>query len=146
MKVILMQNVPSLGKKFDEIEVKPGYANHYLIPHGVAVVANNAGKKFVEDVKAESAANLEQQTKDATLLKGELEANVLTFTLKADPNGDSIGHVTNKVLLSEINKDGKKINKFMFAKNYQLGFGEHEIKLDIFGDVVATVKVVVKNA
>ncbi len=146
MKVILMQNVPSLGKKFDEIEVKPGYANHYLIPHGVAVVANNAGQRFVAEVKAENEANLEQQTKDATLLKGELESNVLTFTLKADPNGEAIGHITNKVLLSEINKESKKINKFMFAKNYQLGFGEHEVKLDIFGDVIATVKVVVKNA
>lgn len=146
MKIILMQNVPSLGKKFDEVNVKPGYANHYLIPHGVAVVANQAGKNFAASIKAEHDANIEKQTKDATLLKGELEANTLTFTLKADPNGDAIGHITNKVLLSEINKESKKINKFMFAKHYQLGFGEHEVKLDLYGDVIATVKVVVKAA
>ena len=50
MKVILKENIPSLGYKDDVVEVKSGYGRNYLIPQGLAVIASDSAlKRLAED-------------------------------------------------------------------------------------------------
>ena len=47
MEIILKKDVVGLGYKNDTVKVKPGYGRNYLIPQGIAVIANDANKKIV---------------------------------------------------------------------------------------------------
>ena len=62
MKVILTQDIPSLGVKTDLVDVKPGYARNYLIPQGKALPASDANLR-----------RLQQQTKHQDLKSGRLK-------------------------------------------------------------------------
>jgi len=55
IELLLIQSVDHLGKQGDVVEVKPGYAKNYLIPHGLATVASDHHKRMVEKHKAKLA-------------------------------------------------------------------------------------------
>ena len=72
MEVILIKDIENLGYANDIVNVKPGYANNYLIPQGYAKAATAAAKKIL-------AENLKQRAhKDAKLLADAVE-NIKTL-------------------------------------------------------------------
>ena len=56
IQVVLHQDVENLGNSGDVVKVRPGYARNYLIPRGLAVVANKASIARVEDIKKAAKA------------------------------------------------------------------------------------------
>lgn len=55
MKIILLKDVKGVGQRFEEKNVSDGYAANFLFPKQLAVIADEAGKRRAEQVKAESA-------------------------------------------------------------------------------------------
>ena len=64
MKVILLQDVKGVGKKFEEKEVSDGYAMNFLIPHKLALMADKAGIAKVEQLKKQSEAKKAEEEKE----------------------------------------------------------------------------------
>ncbi|MCZ8216354.1 MAG: 50S ribosomal protein L9, partial [Cyclobacteriaceae bacterium] len=94
MEVILKTDVAGLGYKNDVVKVKPGYANNYLIPSGVALVATDSNKRMVaENIRqmAHKAAKLKQ---DADALAQNIGDLTLTIGTKAGETGRIFGAVT----------------------------------------------------
>ncbi|MDZ4185324.1 MAG: 50S ribosomal protein L9, partial [Desulfuromonadales bacterium] len=73
MNIILTENVEGLGKIGDQLVVKPGYARNYLVPQGLAVMANLKNLKELEHNKRQLAHKVQKQLQDAELLKAQIE-------------------------------------------------------------------------
>lgn len=114
MQVILIKDVDKLGYANDIVDVKPGYANNYLIPSGYAKAATASAKKVL-------AENLKQRAhKDAKILAdaqalAEKIANLpLLFTVKAAASGKIFGSITTAMIsealaAKDVNVDKKDI-------------------------------------
>jgi len=96
MEIILLENIDKVGAKHDVVKVKDGYGRNYLIPKGMALLANKAnmarlgGLKKVAAKKEEARVGLYKEW--ANTLKG----NKLTITAKAGESGRLFGSVSSQ--------------------------------------------------
>lgn len=109
MEIILLKDMDKVGYKHDIVKVKPGYARNYLIPQGLAIVANDPNRaKLAELIRIEDekeAARLEEYQVIADQLKKlDLEIGAKTGT-----TGKIFGSVTN-IQLSQALRDKHEID------------------------------------
>lgn len=145
MDIILKENVDGLGIIGEQVSVKPGYARNYLLPKGLAIVADMSSVKELEHQKRQLARKLEKATKDAEAIKARIEKVACEFTQRAGEEGKLFGSVTSMDIESKLTDAGIEIDR----KKIQLSeaiktLGEHEVSVKLDAGVVATVKVVVK--
>ena len=95
MEIILKQDVINLGYKDDIVTVKNGYANNYLLPQGLAIIATPANKKMHEETLRQRAFNEEKLRKDAEPLKAALAGKSVRIATKVGENGQLFGSVNN---------------------------------------------------
>ena len=95
MEIILKQDVINLGYKDDIVTVKNGYANNYLLPMGMAIIATPANKKMREETIRQRAFKEEKLRKDAETLKAALDGKVVRIATKVGENGQLFGAVNN---------------------------------------------------
>ena len=116
MEVILLKDVDNLGIKFDVVAVKPGYGRNYLIPQGLAQVANVSNKKHVEEVKKQQSAKFAKLIEDYKQLAEKLKASKIIVGAKSGASGKLFGSVTNIQVAEALKKqfdltvDRKKIH------------------------------------
>ncbi|HNE83837.1 MAG TPA: 50S ribosomal protein L9, partial [bacterium] len=79
MKVILKQNVDTLGQAGEIVDVKPGYARNFLVPKGFAMVATKANEAAFENEKRMIAARLAREKALAQEMVQKLEAISVTI-------------------------------------------------------------------
>jgi large subunit ribosomal protein L9 len=132
MKVILLENVPSLGKAGDLVKVSDGYGRNYLIPQKKAIVATEKSVKAMEHQKRLVQQRMEKAKKDAEKLGRQIENLSCTFTKTVGESGKLFGSVTsmdveNYLKENGIGVDRKKISLEEPIKN--LGMFTVPIKL-----------------
>ena len=93
MDIILLQDMDKVGEKHDIVKVKDGYGRNFLIPKGMAVVANDSNRrKYASIVRAldkrETARLGEYKT-----LAAQLDGKTVTITAKAGSSGKLFGSV-----------------------------------------------------
>lgn len=111
MKIILNQDVPSLGEIGDVKEVAPGYARNFLLPRGLAVAYNTKTVQSFEKRKTEIEAFKEQKRKSSASLKEKLEMEDLAIVMPAGANGKLYGAVTNATVADELLKKGIEVDR-----------------------------------
>ena len=148
MKVILLQDVKSQGKKGDIINVSDAYARNQLIPKGLGVEANN---KTLNDLKLQNkhADKVAEENYQAALQLAEnLKDKSVEVKMKAGEGGRTFGSVSTK----EISQAAKEqLNLELDKKKMQLKdsiktFGVYEVPIRIHPKVTATLKVKVTEA
>lgn len=144
VNIILKENVDGLGIIGDLVSVKPGYARNYLVPQGLAILANERNVKELEHQKRQMSRKLEKVTKDAEAVKARIEKLSCEFTQRASEEGKLFGSVTSMDLEEKIQAGGIEIDR----KKIQLGepiktLGEHQVSIKLGAGVVAELKVVV---
>ena len=141
MRVILLSDVPKVGKKGDVKEVADGYARNYLIARGLAVADSNASRKILEKQNAEAAKLDEQKRAEAKQLARELEDKTLTFKVKAK-DGRVSGSISTKQIEEELKKEGIVIDKRKIKDNEPLNeLGTFDIRVELYKDVIGKIKV-----
>ncbi len=95
MEIILLQDVTNLGYKDDIVKVKNGYANNYLLPQGMAIIATPANKKMHAETLRQRAFKEEKLRKDAETLKAALDGKNVRLTTKVGENGQLFGAINN---------------------------------------------------
>jgi large subunit ribosomal protein L9 len=138
MKVILKQNVPSLGKAGSLVKANDGYARNYLIPQGLAIEANEKNIKLFEHEKKNVLRNLEKETKSAKELAAALSDVTLTFTRKMGEQDKIFGSVTTKDIESALEEKGYKISRKMIVHEHGehiKALGEFKVKIKLTHDV-----------
>ena len=117
MKVILKENVASLGYKDDIVEVKDGYGRNYLIPQGKAIIASNAAVKQLEENQRQRAHKLAKIKQEAEDLVTSLEGLRLTIGAKTSSTGTVFGSVNALQIAEALLKEGHEIDrKIIFLK------------------------------
>ena len=111
MKVILKEDINNLGYKDDIIEVKNGYANNYLIPKGLAIMATKSAKKVLEENLKQRAHKEEKIRQDAESIAEQLKNKEIKVGAKTSSKGKIFGSVTNIQLADAINKKGFDIDR-----------------------------------
>ena len=105
MKVILTKDLKGSGKAGDLVDVKDGFAKNFLLPKGLAKVADNMG---LNEIKTKNDALLYKKKKeeeDAKNLAKKLDGVTVLITAKAGENGKLFGSVTSKEIAEKINSD-----------------------------------------
>jgi large subunit ribosomal protein L9 len=144
MKVILRQDIDELGLEGTVVTVKEGYARNYLVPKGLALVANSANIKLIEMQKKKIEVNRLKAKEDAMKVATDLESLVITISQKVGEEDKLYGSVTTMDIADEMEKKGFSIDrkKLVLEKPIKT-LGEFEVKVKLHPLVVGTVKITV---
>ena len=95
MEVILREDVPTLGTIGDIVRVKPGFARNYLLPRGLAVVADRRNVHALEHQQRLAAEKRERERRQALSVAEKLSHVRVTIKARAGEEGKLFGSVTN---------------------------------------------------
>jgi large subunit ribosomal protein L9 len=140
MEVILREDVEHLGAMGEVVRVKPGYARNYLLPRGLAVVADRRSLAVLDHERRLVDAKRAREKKVATLVADQAEGLVLEITARAGEEDRLYGSVTNidieRLLRARgVNVDRRKIDLDDPIKR----LGTYRITVGIAHDVKATI-------
>ena len=147
MKVILLKDVKNVGKKDEIVEVSDGYGRNYLLRNKLAVLASEKAMEILSDQKKQQQAFLEEKKQEAIALKEKIEKIVLTFQIKSGKDGKLFGSVSTDKICELMQKQyniALDKRKFIDKENIT-SLGTYDLKIELFKDVIATVKVKVTN-
>ena len=142
MEVILKQDVTGLGYKNDTVKVKPGYGRNYLIPNGVALIANESNKRRIaEDIRqaAHKAAKLKQDAEAIAAKIGEMSVEIRT---KAGETGKIFGAVTSLQVSDALKAKGFDVDRKKISfKEQPKELGTYTALLDLHKEVKHNISV-----
>lgn len=146
MKVILLQDVKSLGKKDDIVEVNEGYARNYILPKKFGVEANGKNLNDIKLKKANEEKKAAERLNEAKEYAKEVESKTVIVKIKTGEGGKIFGSVSSKEIATEakaqhgMELDKKKIQLAEPVKS--LGTVKVPVKLHPQVTAELTVKVV----
>lgn len=145
MKVILKENIDTLGHIGDIVKVAPGYARNYLLPKGFAVEATEKNAKALEHVVRQMAYKKDKVLQSAKSLVAKLEELTIELVHQAGEAGKLFGSVTNMEIAANLKEKGFDIDRktIVLAEPIKQ-LGEYTVPVKIHPEVSATLKVIVK--
>ncbi len=138
MQVILKKDVENLGYANDIVSVKPGYANNYLLPQGLATVATESAKKVLAENIKQRAHKEAKILADAKELAAKIEAFAIVISAKAE-EGRIFGSVTSTDLAEAIAAKGVEVDRKNITVEPIKQVGEYEAVVKLHKDVKATI-------
>lgn len=147
MKVILTQDVKSLGKKGDLVNASDGYARNYLFPKGLAVEANASAMNEFNNRENAKKFHKAEELKAANELAAKLEGKTFKLKAKAGANGKLFGSVTSKDVAKQIKADiNVDIDKRKIVMEDMKAFGTVQAEIKVYQGISAKVFVQVSEA
>jgi ribosomal protein L9 len=143
MKVVLLEDVKSLGKKGDIVEVSEGYARNFIIPKKKGVEANQENLNTLKLQKANEEKIAKEKLEAAKEFAAKLNEASVSLTIKGGKDGRTFGSVSSKEIEEAIKSQlGLEIDKkkLVIAEPIKT-FGNHEVKVKLHKDVTAALKV-----
>ena len=142
MQVILLENVPSLGKAGDLVKVSDGYGRNYLIPQKKALLATEKSLKVVEHQKRQVQHRLDKGKKDAEKLGQEIEKLSCTFSKTVGESGKLFGSVTSMDIENYLKENGIDIDrKKIILEEPIKNLGMFTVSIKLSAEVTAQLKV-----
>ena len=143
MKVILLEDVKSLGKKGQIVDVSDGYARNFIIPKKKGVEATSANLNTLKLQKANEEKIAQENLDNAIALSKKLEQVTVDLKIKVGEGGKLFGSVSSKEIAAALQEqhqlevDKKKIVLEEPIKE----LGVHTVKIKLHKDVAANVTV-----
>ena len=122
MKVILLQELKGKGGEGDVVDVAPGFANNYLLPQKLAILATKGNLKQLEQRKHNIAKREENRIADAEKMKAALEGATVKVEAKVGEEGQLFGSVTAVMVADAIKAATEEASKAFYPiaeKMYQ---------------------------
>ena len=143
MKVVLKQDVKSIGKKDGMYEVSDGYARNFLFPRKLAVPADAAAVNEVKTKAAAQEPHKAEELAQAKAVAARLEGKTVSIQAKAGQGGRLFGSVTAKDIAQAVSKNlGEQVDKRKIVLDSDIKtFGTFEIEVKIYPQVTAKIKV-----
>ena len=145
MQIILLESIDRVGKAGEIVAVKDGYANNYLIPRKLAIVANKNNKLELQSKIDVISERNKQKIEEANALKLELDKISLTMRVEANDEGGLYGTITQKQISDLLKAEGHSIlNENIITGEIKV-LGEFEITIKIYEDITSILKVSVEK-
>ena len=145
MEVILREDVPNLGIVGDIVKVKPGYARNYLLPRGLAAVADPRNIGALEHQKRITAEKRERTRRQAEGLAQKLAGQKLHLKARAGEEGKLFGSVTNLDIERALRDHGFDIERRRIRLDEPIkALGEYTIPVQLGTGVNAQITVTVE--
>lgn len=147
MKVILTQDVKGQGKKGQAVNVSDGYARNFLLPKGLAVVADAAAMNDLKNKEASRLHKIEVDRAAANEVKAKLETLTVKIGATAGADGRLYGSVTSKEIAQSL-EDQHKITidkRKIDLPDPIRAFGSYSITVKLYTDVIGKINVVISD-
>jgi large subunit ribosomal protein L9 len=136
MEIILKKDVEGLGYKNDTITVKPGFGRNYLIPQGLAILANNSNRKKIEEEIKQAAHKAAKLKQDAENIAEKIGDMVLSIPAKAGESGKIFGAITTLQVADALKHQGFEVERRKISfKSDVKNVGEHTAVIDLHKEV-----------
>lgn len=103
-KLLLIEDVEALGRSGDIVGVRPGYARNFLLPQGLAVIANKQALRMQARLQEERKKKAIVDRKESEELAAKLEGQNLTTVVKVDQEGHMYGSVSSADVADLLNQ------------------------------------------
>ncbi len=142
MKLILRADVENLGNLGDVVNVKPGYGRNFLLPQGLAMVANAANLKVFEQERKKLQARMDAQRAEAQSMQGRLEALEVIIPMHVGENEKLYGSVTSAIIGDALAALGVEVDRRRILLDAPIRtLGEHPVRIRLHAGVMAVVPV-----
>lgn len=144
MKIILLQDVDNLGKKYEVKEVKSGYARNFLLPQKLAKSASKQSLKWIEDQKELIEKEAEEDLKRVQELASNIDGIELAIPVKIGEEGQLFESINQQKIVDKLKDMGFEIKKSQIGlKNPIKELGEFPIKISLEHNLEADITIVV---
>ncbi|MCB0705954.1 MAG: 50S ribosomal protein L9 [Saprospiraceae bacterium] len=142
MEIILLEDVEKVGGKFEIVKVKNGFGRNYLIPQGIAIIANGANMKRLEDYKRREAAKTKANLGIYQDMATKLADAVLKIGAKSGTSGKIFGSVTNVQIVNALKEQfGLEVERRKVIMPDEVkNLGDYEAELKLHPEVEIKVK------
>jgi large subunit ribosomal protein L9 len=142
MEVILKQDIQGLGYKNDIVKVKAGYGRNYLIPNGLALIANSSNKRLTEENVRQMAHKASKLKQDAEALASRIGELTVEIKTKAGETGKIFGAVTVLQVSDVLRAKGFEVDrKRIHFREQPKQLGTFAVTLDLHKEVKHEIKV-----
>ena len=144
MKILLCEDIKKLGWLGDVVEVSDGYARNYLLPQGLAKVANDDSIRAIAEEKTRRAEQRIQESKRAEEAAKTVESAEAVVAAKANEQGILFGSVSARQIAANLREQGFEVaDEVVQLPEHIKQIGTHTVTLKFADDLTATVNVVV---
>lgn len=144
MKVILIQDVEDLGKKYEIKEVKDGYARNFLLLQKLAKPATKQALKWLEDQKANIEKEAEEDLKKAQALASDLDGLEVAVQIKVGEEGQLFESINNQKIAEKLKEMGYEVKKSQIKlENPIKELGEFPVKVDLAHNLEVEITVLI---
>ena len=143
MKIILLEDVKSVGKKGDLVEIKEGYARNFIIPRKLGVEATDANKNTLKRQKQNEEKIAKEQLEAAQALAADIGQMTVRMEIKGGEGGKTFGSVSSKEIAKAVaDQYGKEIDKKKIQIDETIkAAGMYEVTVKLHPKVTAKLKV-----
>ena len=147
MKVILQQDVKNLGEMGEIVRVKDGYGRNFLIPRGLAIVANDRNTRQLQHLQKVAAEKADKEKAESQELAKLIESTPLSFVVAASEEDDKIfGSVTNRDIAQKLAENSINVDRKNIILNEPIrSLGKFDVKISLKRGVTATASVLVQR-
>ena len=148
MKVILLEDVKSLGKKGEVVNVNDGYARNFVLPKKLGVEATGKNMNDLKLQKANEEKVAKEHLEAAQAFAKEMETDHVVVSIKGGEGGRTFGSVSSKEIATAYKEQcGKEIDKKKIILPEPIkSFGVYEVAVKLHPKVTGTLKVKVQEA
>jgi large subunit ribosomal protein L9 len=143
MKIILLEDVKSVGKKGETVELKDGYAKNFILPKKLGVEATGANLNTLKLQKQNEERIAKEQYDAAVKFKAEIEEMLVKLEIKGGEGGKTFGSVSSKEIAKAVSDQyNREIDKKKITLNEPIKTaGTHEVTVKLHPKVQATLRV-----
>jgi len=144
MKVILLKDIESLGKKYEIKDVKDGYAKNFLLPQSLVKLATKDAIKWVESQKEVLEKEAEEELKNIQKLASQIDGIEVSVPMKVGEDGQLFESVNSAKISEKLKEMGYEVkkSKINLAKPIK-EMGEFPVKINLDHSLEVEVRVLV---
>jgi large subunit ribosomal protein L9 len=144
MKIILLDDVPKLGRRGEVRDVSDGYARNYLLPHKLALNATPGNLRNIETIKAAQEGRAVRMRSEAETQAQRIEGLTYAQSRSASDEGRLFGSVGKADIAGFLAQNGLAVERRRIMLDEPIkSLGEYAVPVRLHGDVTATLKVTV---
>ena len=144
MKVILLQDVEGLGKKYEIKEVKNGHARNFLLPQKQAKAATKEALKWLADQKEVIEKEAEEDLKKAQELASKLDGFELNILVKVGDEGQLFESINSQKIIEKLKENGFEVKKSQVKLEEPIkDVGEFPVNISLDHNLEAEIKVII---